>query len=468
MLQPKTSEFARHIVLAPLCCLLVLVWINSAEADQRLPWRIAAGSIAITPEKPVWMGGYAARKSPSDGKVHDLFAKVLAIQDVNGNRLVIVTTDLLGITPELRSGVEAHLNGHGIPPAALLMNASHTHCGPELRDDRILRFGIDAKYAALSREYVRETAAKIGRLVMKTLDELEPSRLVYSRARAGFAMNRRLPTSGGYINSPNPDGPVDHEVPVLRVEDSDGKLKAIMFGYACHATTLSFQKLCGDYPGFAQEYLEQAHPGVVALFINGCSADQNPYPRRTLELAEQHGRALANGVETALETKNTKELSGTIQVALDHATLDFAAPPSRRQIEAMVASSNKYERFHGQTLLDQLEHHGKIETQFSCFPIQAAQLGDDFTLVAICGEVVVDYALRLKKELKKDPGDVVWVAGYSNHVFGYLPSLRVLKEGGYEGGGAMRYTNFPGPFAESVEQRVVAIVNKVVDQVRKR
>lgn len=435
-------------------------------SNEDCDWKAAAGAVAITPSEPVWMAGYAARDKPSEGAVHDLFAKTLVLEDQQGTRLVMVTLDLIGITPEFRTGVEAQLGKLGIPPESLLMNASHTHCGPELRGERLVRFGIDAKYAAMADQYVRETAAKIGRLVGETLDQLKPSRLIFSRARAGFAMNRRLPTDKGFINSPNPDGPIDHEVPVLRVIDAEGNLQAVLFGYACHATTLSFQQLCGDYPGFAQAYVQEAHPGTIALFLNGCSGDQNPYPRRTLDLAKQHGRALANGVETALETKNTREVHGPLRVALDYATLQFAGPPSREEVEAQVASSNKYERYHGQAMLDQLNGSGKIETEFHSFPIQAVQFGNDLTLVAICGEVVVDYSLRLKRELANDNSPIVWVAGYSNYVFGYLPSRRVLQEGGYEGGGAMQYTVFPGPFDESVEERVIAKVHELVKQTR--
>ena len=445
-------------------CLMGSALLHADDAS----WRAAAGAVAITPEDSLWMAGYASRDKPSEGKIHDLFAKVLVIEDADGHRLVIVTTDLIGITPELRAGVEDLLKKHGLPAESLLMNASHTHCGPELRGDRLVRFGIDARYAALSRQYVRETARKIGELVAQTLEKLEPSRLTYSHARAGFAMNRRLPTQTGFINSPNPDGPVDHDVPVLRVETADGKLTAVLFGYACHATTLSVQQWCGDYPGFAQQYIEHAHEGAVAMFLNGCSGDQNPYPRRTLELAQQHGRALANGVETALETKNTREISGPLRIALDHATLKFAGPPSREEVEAEARSSNKYAGYHGKALLEQLDAHGKIETEFSCFPIQAIGFGDDLLLVAICGEVVVDYSLRLKQELAEDSNDIVWVAGYSNHVFGYLPSLRVLREGGYEAGGAMQYTTFPGPFDPTVEQRVVAKVHELVARVRSK
>jgi hypothetical protein len=437
-----------------------------ADAETACDWKAAAGAVAITPSEPVWMAGYAARDEPSEGVIHDLFAKTLIVEDQHGTRLVLVTLDLIGITPEFRASVEAQLSKLGIPPESLLMNASHTHCGPELRGERLVRFGIDAKYAAMADQYVRATSVKIGRLVGETLDRLKPSRLVYCRARAGFAMNRRLPTDNGFINSPNPDGPIDHEIPVLRVLDAEGTLQAVLFGYACHATTLSFQQLCGDYPGFAQSYIEEAHPGTVALFLNGCSGDQNPYPRRTLDLAEQHGRALANGVETALETRNTRELHGPLRVALDYATLQFAGPPSREEVEAEIASSNKYARYHGQALLDELKKTGTIQTEFSSFPIQAVQFGNQLTLIAICGEVVVDYSLRLKRELTDQNNSIVWVAGYSNYVFGYLPSQRVLAEGGYEGGGAMRYTTFPGPFHESVEERVIAKVHELVEKVR--
>ena len=427
-------------------------------------WKAAVGSVAITPDEPIWMGGYAARKEPSQGAVHDLHAKALIIQDESGNRIVIVTTDLLGITPELRSRVGADVESLGIAPESLLMNASHTHCGPELRVERIERFGIDSRYAAKAQQYVKQTATKISGLIKSTLANLEPAELKYSFARAGFAMNRRLPTDKGFINSPNPEGPVDQTVPVLHVVSQRGPMLGVLFGYACHATTLSFQQLCGDYPGFAQQYVEDAHPGAVAMFLNGCSADQNPYPRRSLDLAKQHGRALANAVETALQTKRVYDVSGPLNVALDSATLQFEDPPTRGELERIAASSNRYDRIHAAALLDEYKKSGRVQTSYDCFPVQVIQFGDDLTLVAICGEVVVDYALRLKKELSRGDGHQVWVAGYSNHVFGYLPSRRVLDEGGYEGGGAMRYTTFPGPFDDSVEQRIVDKVKELANR----
>jgi hypothetical protein len=274
-------------------------------------------------------------------------------------------------------------------------------------------------------------------------------------------MNRRLITETGVRNNPNPDGPIDHDVPVLRIDSPDGKLRAVLFGYACHCTTLSFYQYCGDYAGFAQEYIEQAHPGTTAMFMAGCGGDQNPYPRRTLDYCMQHGRALANGVETALEYRGPP-IHGYIGAAVDTVMLDFAEPPSREQLEHKARSKDKYERRHAEVLLEELEKNGKIRTTYP-YLVQVVRFGNDLTMVALAGEVVVDYSLRLKSEL---PGRTVWVAGYSNDVFGYIPSARVLREGGYEAGGAMRYTDLPGPFAPSVEERIVAKVHELAQSLQ--
>jgi hypothetical protein len=311
---------------------------------------------------------------------------------------------------------------------------------------------LDAYFAGLKDKLVA--------LVGKALDGLSPAWLSYSHGRAGFAMNRRLPTEKGFQNSPYPDGPVDHDVPVLRVEGADGKLRAVLFGYACHNTTLSFNRFCGDYAGFAQQYLEEAHPGITALFLAGCGGDQNPYPRGRLEQAEQHGRALANAVEAALLPK-PRPVRGPLRSALAEGILDFVPPATRDELLAMRDSRDRYAKRKATLLLEELEKTGRIRSTYS-YPVQVVRFGDDLTLVALAGETVVDYSLRLKRELTGAP---LWVAGYSNDVFGYVPSLRVLKEGGYEGGDAFRYSSLAGPFTPTVEERIVETVHKLAKQV---
>ncbi len=427
-----------------------------AEAPEA-EWKAGVASVVITPEKPMWMAGYAARDKPSEGKVHDLYAKALALEDPQGTRLVIVTLDLIGIRRPLRDWLVAEVAKRcKLPPEGLLLNASHTHCGPELRASKAALYDLAPERVEQAEQYCEALQGKLLGLVEQAVGNLAPAKLSYTHARAGFAMNRRLPTERGFQNRPNPDGRVDHDVPVLRVDSPDDKLVAVLFGYACHSTTLSFYQFCGDYPGFAQAYLEEAHPGTMALFMAGCGGDQNPQPRRTLELAEQHGRALANGVEAALVSR-PRPVRGPIRAAIEEVTLQFAEPPAREELEKQADSKNKYERRHAQALLGELEENGQIRTTYP-YLVQVVRFGDDLTLVAMAGEVVVDYSLRLKSELAGAP---VWVAGYSNDVFGYLPSRKVLEEGGYEGGDAMRYTTLPGPFAPSVEKLVVEKVHEL-------
>jgi len=434
--------------------------------DLKQEWKAGIASTIITPEQSMWMAGYAARTKPSEGKVHDLYAKALALEDEQGTRLVIVTVDLLGITRPLRDWLQKQVNQrYQLPPEGLLLNASHTHCGPAINETKYSIYGdsfydLSAEQIQQSKQYVQSLQKKLLRIIDQAIKNLSPVRLAYTHARAGFAMNRRLKTKRGYRISPNPDGPVDHDVPVLRIDTPDGKLRAVLFGYACHNTTLSFYKFCGDYAGFAQQYLEQAHPGAMALFITGCGGDQNPYPRGTLALAQQHGRALANATEAALISRS-HPIRGPLRMALDSVTLQFAELPTREQLEEQAKSDHKYERRHAQVLLDELKQNGKIRSTYP-YLVQVIQFGNDLTMVALAGEVVVDYSLRLKAELTGPP---VWVAAYCNDVFGYLPSLRVLQEGGYEGGGAMLYTPLPGPFAPSVEKRVVDKVHELVSKV---
>ncbi|MBL9178115.1 MAG: neutral/alkaline non-lysosomal ceramidase N-terminal domain-containing protein [Verrucomicrobiaceae bacterium] len=235
----------------------------------------------ITPQTSHWMAGYGFRDRPSDGKETGLYAKALALEDTHGKRLVIVTFDLSTVPRALRGSLQKRsAETYQLPPEGLLLNASHTHSGPE-QSGRRMAEAADSRRAKLAAEYSQQLEEKLHTLIGQSLAKLEHARLGYAHARAGFAMNRRLPAPQGFVNKDNPDGPVDHAAPVLRVTGADGGLRAVLFGYACHNTTLSLYPWNADYAGYAQEYVQAAHPGVVALFMSGCGGDQNPYPRRT-------------------------------------------------------------------------------------------------------------------------------------------------------------------------------------------
>lgn len=441
--------------------LVTAVLAPARGADQAAPnWKAGAAAVVITPDGPTWMAGYASRNKPSEGKFQDLFAKALAVEDSRGTRLVIVTMDLISVPRALREALENEVREkYQLAPAGLLINVSHTHSGPVVRAEKSAIYHLTPEQGEQVKKYVTGLKTKLVALVGAALDDLGPATLGYSRARAGFAINRRLPTDKGYRNSPYPDGPVDHDVPILRVERPDGTLRALLFGYACHSTTLGLYEFCGDYGGYAQQYLEEIYPGAVAMFMAGCGGDQNPYPRGTLERAQQHGRTLATAVEAAMLPKPVP-LAGPLGVAIEPVALEFAPIPTREELTELAGSSNRFAQRRGTLLLEELDEKGRLRDSYP-YLVQIVQFGPDLTLVALGGEVVVDYSLRLKREL---PGRAVWVAGYSNDVFAYVPSKRVLAEGGYEAGGAVLYTTLPGPFAPSVEDRIVGKVHELTEK----
>ncbi len=452
------AGLSRQIVFLALAALVAATVQLPAAED--LPWKAGVARAKVTPQGEMWMAGYASRNKPADGTAQELFAKALAIEDMDGSKVVILTMDLISVPRPLRASLEKAIKDrHKLPPSALMINCSHTHSGPELRAKRVKNSSIYPSVAEQAIAYYEWLEARLVQLIDDAIRDLSPARLTYSRARCGFAMNRRLPTAGGFINSPNPDGPIDHDVPVLRIDGPGKKMRAVLLGYACHNTTLGVYQWNGDYAGFAQQYFEEDHPGVTALFVTGCGGDQNPYPRRTMELAQKHGRSLATAVEAALDA-NPKTVKGPLRTAFERVDLDYAPPPTRNELEERAQSKNKYEKSYAEALLAELAAKGKLRENYP-FPVQVIRFGELLTLIALGGETVVDYSLRLKREIK---GPQVWVAGYSNDVMAYIPSKRVLLEGGYEAGGSMRYfrtTLHPGYWHESLEERIVGKVHEL-------
>ncbi|HWA97807.1 MAG TPA: neutral/alkaline non-lysosomal ceramidase N-terminal domain-containing protein [Pirellulales bacterium] len=418
-------------------------------------WQAGVAKVAITPTSPMWMSGYAARTHPAEGTLHDLWAKALVLDDGQQGRIVLVTLDLVGIDRALATAICQQLaDKHGLRREQIALNCSHTHCGPVAGGTLTSMYFLDDAQQKYVADYTADLQRKIVDVVGAALAAKRPASVSFATGHADYAVNRRnnkeadVPRlrEAGQLR-----GPVDHDVPVLAVRSTQNDaLLAVAFGYACHATTLGFYQWCGDHPGFAMIELEKNHPGAVAMFWAGCGADQNPIPRRTVELAQEYGHRLAVAVDAGLSA-GAKPIAGTIATRYREIDLAFDKVPSRDEIVADLASPNKYVVNRAKMLLAQLESGQSIESSYP-YPVQVWRLGPDLKWVLLGGEVVVDYALRLKSQF--GPA-TTWVAGYTNDVMGYIPSERVLKEGGYEGGGAMVYYGHPSPWAAGLEQQIV-------------
>jgi len=421
--------------------------------------RVGIASKVITPQLPFWLTGYGSRTKPSTEVMHDVWAKALVFEENAGSRVIIVTTDLLGLSHEVSEAITTRvIKKYGINRSQLLMNSSHTHSGPVVWPSLSMIFDLNLEDQKSVAKYALELTDDIVAVIDSAMSHLAPMQVWSGHGSVGFAMNRREPTAKGIINGKNLNGPVDHDVPVMKIASPDGTLKAILFGYACHNTTLSGYPINGDYAGFAQIDLQKKYPGVTALFFMGCGADQNPQPRGTVELAMQHGKSLSEAVQKAL-AGDLHPVRAPIRTDFTTVNLEFS-PFNLEKYQKELQSTDKYLQRRAKLILEGY-NKGWDMSHFT-YPLQVVRFNNDLTILAMSSEVVVDYSLKMKKEYSHEN---LFVAGYCNEVMCYIPTQRILEEGGYEANESMIYYGLPGSFANNVEEKIENAIHGMMKHV---
>jgi hypothetical protein len=426
------------LALASLC--LGSVGVFSAMAvDDSTVRQIGVAKVDITPDYPVRLSGYAVRKKESEGIGSD-----------NDNPALLFTVDNTGVPSSIRTALVQRLEKkRGIKPDRVALCSTHSHSAPCLAGNLPTLFGepLPPEHQAHVERYTRELIDALEKLAIEALDNRQAARLSHGQGQALFAANRR--TKGG---------PVDHDVPVLHVTDLKNQTRALFANYACHCTTLGgdMNQICGDWAGYAQEYLERDHPGATALIAIGCGADSNPQPRGSLELAKQHGQEICTVINKLLGGKLTPVV-GSLECRAKLIKLPLDKLPTRQEWE-QKAKEPSYVGYYGRVNLAKLDRGEALMTRLD-YLVQTWNFGRDLALVFLPGEVVVDYSLRLKQEF--DPGRLL-VTAYANDVPCYIPSERILKERGYEGEGAMVYYDKPTRFAPGLEQLIVEAVHELL------
>ncbi|HND54916.1 MAG TPA: neutral/alkaline non-lysosomal ceramidase N-terminal domain-containing protein, partial [Pirellulaceae bacterium] len=455
----------------------------------------------VTPKYAVRLSGYGNRKVESEGVAQPLWVKALAIGGDDGDGpALLLTLENCGLTPAMRTAVATALAEKAkVRNERIVIAASHSHTAPALRGWAPFLFGEDipAEHQQHIDQYTDEVVQSLVQVSIDALAARRPGRLAWGQGRVGFAANRRVLKDGQWVRfGVQADGPVDHSLPVLAARDEQGKLIAVVANYACHCTTLGgdFNKIAGDWAGFAQEMIEADHPGSVALITIGCGADANPEPRRSdLELCKQHGRALADEVKRLLAGQ-LEPLDPHLTCRLRHVDLPFDTLPTREQWQERTKQSGA-PGYHAKQFLAKLDRGEEIPTKLS-YPIAVWTFGEprggganvggaaqasgaghstgaaqssgaaqstakrgDLAMVFLGGEVVVDYVIRLKSEL--DPSRL-WVTAYANDVCCYIASKRILREGGYEADFSMYFYARPTRWAGEVEDLISDTIQKLV------
>lgn len=419
---------------------------------------VGVARIDITPTQPIRLTGYGSRaKSESEGIIDRLEANALAFGTDAERPSILITVDLLGISQRLTSKLVKSLSEKsGIDPAQIVICASHTHGGPEIGNAiNILQYRgskfsdslLELSQLVNIAQYTEQLSQKLEEVALAALKNRKPAFIAWGQGQALFAANRR--TNGG---------PVDPSLPVLRISNTDGTLRAVLVNYACHGTTLegNINKIHGDWISEARHQIEAAHPGAIALVAIGCGADADPHPRGSSEDVKRHAKEIADNVDKILVSQ-LEPLQSPPTGKMIWVKLPFAHTPTVPELIEM-SKRNDGEGYYARLALERIQRGDSIATALN-YPIQVWNFADKMAMVNLAGEVVADYSIRLKDEFGAER---LWINAYSNDVPCYIASRRVIKEGGYEATSSMPYYNKPSPLTENVEDIIADAVHKIM------
>lgn len=447
------------------CIPYFLLFVACATTASAAEWQAGFSKVDATPTEALRLSGYGNRSKPSEGVDHKLWVRTMVLQ-ADGKNHALVSVDSIGFPGSLVTLIANRLQkDHGIPRERFVLCTTHSHTTPALAHGLTNIFAVPftPEETAKTQAYTDSLAEKVVQSVAVAIKDLQPAQVFRGEGKAAFAANRRVLTNGKWTGFGVTAGaPVDHSLPLLKITDAAGKLRGVVYNYACHATTLGpdHNRVNGDWPGISATYLEEQNLGTVFLSIIGCGADANPEPRGKLEMAEAHGRAAAVAVQQALAGPLQKITAAPV-ASFGHAGLHVERP-SLDDLRKNLTHKTPQTARHAANMLDIYQKMGRLPETFP-MPVQAWRFGNELTMIFLGEETVVDYALRLKKEIKSG---YVWVTAYANDVSSYVASERIRREGGYEVTGSMIYYNQPGPWAEGTEEVLIRRVHEILKNER--
>lgn len=457
-------KIQNFLMLKNFITLILFLFFSRNSYSQLTPevidgaMEVGVARIDITPDGPIRLAGYGSRiKSESDGIIQRLSAKALAFGSDAQHPSVLITVDLVGITARITEKLSQQLSKKmGINRAQLVICASHTHGGPEIgnllnileyRGDHFNDSLLAVNQLVHIAQYTEELSKKLEEVAIAALKNRRPAFVAWGQGQAGFAANRR--TKGG---------PVDPALPILRITNPDGTLRAVLVNYACHGTTLDgdVNEIHGDWMGEAQRLIEANHPGAIALVSIGCGADANPQPRGKMSDLKSHGQEISDNVDKLLKSP-LQTLTSPPVGNIKWIKLPFSKIPTVPEL-IKLTEDKTVKGYYARRALDRVERGGTIPSELN-YPVQTWNFGNKMAMVNLGGEVVVDYSTRLKNELGAEH---LWINAYSNDVPCYIASRRVIREGGYEAESSMYYYDKPSPFSEQVEDIIVTAVHDLI------
>jgi len=469
--------------------------------DSQRSFLAGFAKLDISPDQPLRLSGYGDRSQPFSGIDEPLFVRAMAMaQGDSQTTRVLVSVDTIGFPAAVSDQIfESAQKQHGLSRDRLAICFTHNHTSPQIAGGlrNIYDNPLTEEESAATQAYTDVVRQHVNAAIDAAINDLKPARLLTATGEVTFARNRRVIADGLWTGfGETMDGPVDHSLPVLKITDATGNVvRGIVFNYACHCTTFGskYNRVNGDWAGYAAQFLEQSNAGSIAMCTIGCGADANPqrdaeHDDRAMELAKSQGQQIADEV-MRLMTGSEKSNAENPWKDITPATADsvrssygFAGlaidRPEHSELQEALEDKRSQVRVHAQTMLDMKKRMGRLPETYP-MPIQVWRLGtggedetdgdaDDkpaqFVMVFLGGEVTSEYAFRIREELAEQHADLnpsdIWVSSYANDVFGYVVPERMREEGGYEVDYSMIYYLQPGRWSSGTEDVILARVNQ--------
>ena len=444
----------------------------------------------ITPYVGAFLAGFGGRDRGCEGVHDELFARALALQ-AGETTVALAACDLIGLTRDSVAAIRLRVEeATGIPPSHVMIACTHTHSGPTV--------GI-LRHPVVDLELVHVTERKIAGAIIAAHRAMVPASLGSGKGKARIGINRRQWAANKQMAlGRNPQGPVDEDVGVIRVDDAQGRPLALFVNHSCHAVVLGGRNylVSADYPGQMAAFLEANYPGAVCAFVNGTAGNINSDPacgtsfedaRRLGVLLGAEAIRVAEGIrpeaggqrgggggegEAPAEPGRKNGSAGASpsrclwarQVIIEAPLADLPPAEEARRLVAQrqaeldqaLAQGKVSQVLHDHDCLlgwarDVLAEHAKPErAKTTPLELQALRLGDAL-LIGTPGETFVEIGLAIKAA---SPLPNTFVLGYTNGVFGYIPTAKAFEEGGYEVTAAYKFYRSIYFFTPAVEELV--------------
>lgn len=421
---------------------------------------LGTAKVDITPEYPVFLGGYGHRKTLFEGISHPLHAKVALLRQHQGNQMkqqLIISGDLLGWGNDVTHHIRTQLQAYGFATDEIMLSASHTHSGPQI-DERLALIG------AVDQAYKDGLIKKLLSAVDEAIDNIEPVSVSRGAGTCTFGVYRRQMVEGTISMLPNPDGPNDQEVTVVRFATADDRTKSLIVHFTCHTTTTGDNLVSSEFSGVAMELIEQElGEASTAMFVQGCCGDIRPalikegrfysgHDEQVRDLGGQLYREVIRILgEAMLPLSNTTLATERVECPLVYTDI-----PTLEELQEKVQSDDPWIRRWAQLLL---EHPEWLQDSIP-LDLVRFDIAEGLSLLSMNAEMVIRYGLYIKEKSDR----AVLPLAYTNGVLGYVPTAEQIAEGGYEAGASHIYFGLCSPFVPKLEQDIYQSIDLLLEK----